>query len=41
VANIRIGGTFQIRNSAAFLELLHSADGLEVRQEDHEILLAS
>lgn len=40
VANIRIGGTFQIGNSAAFLDLLHSAYGLEVRSEGNEIVVA-
>ncbi|WP_084583210.1 FecR family protein [Sphingomonas azotifigens] len=40
VANIRIGGTFQIRNSAAFLDLLRSAYGLEVRAGRDEILVA-
>ncbi|MEP9401697.1 FecR family protein [Sphingomonas silueang] len=39
VANIRIGGTFQIGNSAGFLNLLHSAYGLEVRTTDHEVLV--
>lgn len=39
VGNIRIGGTFQIHNSAAFLDLLHSAYGLQVRSEGKEVLL--
>ena len=41
VANIRIGGTFQIGNSAGFLDLLHSAYGLDVRAEGKEIVVAS
>ncbi|WP_322965065.1 FecR family protein [Sphingomonas fuzhouensis] len=39
VANIRIGGTFQIDNSTGFLHLLQSAYGLEVRQRENEILV--
>ncbi len=39
VADIRIGGTFQIRNSAGFLNLLHTAYGLKVRSTGDEILI--
>ena len=40
VANIRIGGTFQIDNSAGFLDLLHTAYGLQVRPEGDSIVVA-
>lgn len=39
VANIRIGGTFQINNSAGFLDLLHSAYGLDVRSQGDAIIV--
>lgn len=39
VADIRIGGTFQIGNSAGFLDLLHSAYGLEVRSTPGEVVV--
>ena len=38
-ADIRIGGTFQIDNSAGFLDLLHSAYGLKVRSEANGIVV--
>jgi transmembrane sensor len=39
VADVRIGGTFQIGNSAGFLDLLHSAYGLNVRPQGDEIVV--
>lgn len=39
VANIRIGGTFEISNSARFLDLLHSAYGLEIRPDGDSIII--
>lgn len=39
LADIRIGGTFQIGNSAGFLQLLHSAYGLEIRDEPDEVVI--
>ncbi|MBZ6382394.1 FecR family protein [Sphingomonas sanguinis] len=38
-ADIRIGGTFQIDNSAGFLALLHSAYGLKVRSDANGIVV--
>ncbi|WP_230482048.1 FecR family protein [Sphingomonas sp. Leaf21] len=40
VANIRIGGSFRIGNSAGFLDLLHSAYGLDVQSGEHEVVVA-
>lgn len=39
VANLRIGGTFQISNSAGFLDLLQSAYGLEIRSDGDSIVI--
>lgn len=39
VADMRIGGTFQIGNSAGFLDLLHSAYGLQIRSQANEIIV--
>ena len=38
---IRIGGTFEATNAPAFARLLHTAFGLEVREDGNEIIITS